>query len=443
MQYNQPYGKPPEVTWGDTPYINGNPSTGTQGSIPPAASIEYPQRELVNFSRDTGLLTPSNSDLHQLSKGVMTGMMHYGVDAGVVNALQVNMQPAPDEYYDGMFVFVVVANTNSGASTVSLNGLAPCNIVRRGGGPLVAGDMPANYKSLLCYSKLHNNFELYGINFGGTGGFLPILTANTTWYINGTTGSDTLYDGTSATVSGPHGPFKTIGRGMQEISKYGPSAYNGTLSVAAGTYPEAVTTPNYRIPGVSIIGAGKTATFVTGANNTHTFQVSGGNQMGVQSLCGSCGTGLGPPSLFCAVSGGSIATDDTASSGSIPFCIWEAYAGYVSMGSHVFNAGCNATMGVFGSYFGGFIGQAGYPGPGKTWTFLGSFNAGAGGFAIAHSNGSFEAAVPGQTTFVNPGYVSGPKFLVEANGVINSQGLGINYFPGSTPGIQAYGGQYI
>ena len=45
MLYNQPYGKPPEVTWGDTPYINGNPSTGTPGSIPPAASIEYPHNE--------------------------------------------------------------------------------------------------------------------------------------------------------------------------------------------------------------------------------------------------------------------------------------------------------------------------------------------------------------------------------------------------------------
>ena len=113
MDYNQPYGKPPEVTWGDTPYINGNPSTGTPGSIPPASSIEYPQRELVNFFKDNNL-TPSNSDLHQLSKGVQSGFMHYGVDAGTKNNLQVMMQPAPDAYYDGMFVFVVVAVTNDG-----------------------------------------------------------------------------------------------------------------------------------------------------------------------------------------------------------------------------------------------------------------------------------------------------------------------------------------
>ena len=48
MQYNPPYG----VSDPNAPYINGNPSTGTMGSIPPAASIEYPQREIVNFISD-------------------------------------------------------------------------------------------------------------------------------------------------------------------------------------------------------------------------------------------------------------------------------------------------------------------------------------------------------------------------------------------------------
>jgi len=443
MDYNQPYGKPPEVVWGDTPYVNGNPSTGIQGSIPPAASIEYPQRELVNFFRDTGMLTPSNSDLHQLSKGVMTGIMHYGVDAGTVNALQVVMQPTPDKYYDGMFVFVVPAVTNTGAATININNLGIKNIVRRGGGPVQAGDLPVGYKSLLCYSALHANFELYGINFGAGGGFLPILGANTTWYINATTGDDTLYDGTSATISGSHGPFKTITRGMNEVFKYGPSVYTATLQVAAGTYPEAVQTPNYQGPTVKIIGAGKTATFVTGANDHHTFSSSHGNTMVVTNLCASTGSGLGPPCCFVGLSAGTVSTDDTASSGYVPFSIWEAYAGYISMGNHTFNAGNGCGMCVFGSYFGGFIGQAGYPGPGKTWTFLGSFNVGAGGFAIASANGSFEAAVPGQTTFVNPGYVIGPKYFINANGVLQTQGLGVNYFPGNQPGIVGSGGQYL
>jgi hypothetical protein len=346
-------------------------------------------------------------------------------------------------YYDGMFIFVIPAFTNNGPSTIAVSALGPKNIVRRGGGALQPGDMPAAYKSLLCYSKVHGNFELYGINFAAGGGFLPVLSANTTWFINGSTGDDTLYDGTSATISGPHGPFKTINRGKNEVFKYGPSVYTATLQVAAGTYPEAVATANYQGPGIYIIGAGKTNTFVTGANNFHTFQSAHGNVMHVQSICASCGTGQGPPCCFVGESGGTISTEDCASSGYVPFTVWEAYAGYVSMGTHTFNAGNSCGMGVFGSYFGGFIGQAGYPGPAKVWTFLGSFNVGAAGFAIASADGSMECAVPGQTVFVNPGYVIGPKYFINANGVIMTQGLGVNYFPGNQPGIIGSGGQYL
>lgn len=43
MLYNQPYG----ISDPNASYINGNPSTGTMGSIPPALSIEHPQREIV------------------------------------------------------------------------------------------------------------------------------------------------------------------------------------------------------------------------------------------------------------------------------------------------------------------------------------------------------------------------------------------------------------
>jgi hypothetical protein len=43
LLYNQPYG----ISDPNAPYINGNPSTGTMGSIPPALSIEHPQREIV------------------------------------------------------------------------------------------------------------------------------------------------------------------------------------------------------------------------------------------------------------------------------------------------------------------------------------------------------------------------------------------------------------
>ena len=51
MKYNQPFG----ISDPNAAYINGNPTTGTMGSIPPAASVEFDQREIVALIAATGL----------------------------------------------------------------------------------------------------------------------------------------------------------------------------------------------------------------------------------------------------------------------------------------------------------------------------------------------------------------------------------------------------
>jgi hypothetical protein len=77
MKYVQPYG----ISDPNAPYINGNPTTGTMGSIPPAASIEHDMREIVaviQYAADHGLIdfnnavcqNPSEADLQQLLKAI-------------------------------------------------------------------------------------------------------------------------------------------------------------------------------------------------------------------------------------------------------------------------------------------------------------------------------------------------------------------------------------
>lgn len=65
MKYNKPYGAATE----NASYTNGNPSTGTKGSIPPAEAVEYPQREIVEVITHAGL-SPTNTDLAQLRKAI-------------------------------------------------------------------------------------------------------------------------------------------------------------------------------------------------------------------------------------------------------------------------------------------------------------------------------------------------------------------------------------
>ena len=438
MQYNQPYGEPPEVVVGDKPYVNGNPSTGTMGSIPPAASIEYPQREIVNIVTDAGIV-PDNGDLHQVSRAVQSGTLIRGIDTGTVNVVSIGLTPALADYIDGMFVWVRIAITNTGPAVCSISGLGGRNIVRRGGAVLQPGDLPGGFYALLVYNGLtgHANFELYGASYAPATG-IPVLSANSNLYVNGTTGDDTAYDGTSAVVSGPHGPFKTITRAVTETYKYGPSVYTMTINVAAATYAEAVQIPNVIGPACIINGAGITQTFVNGATSLNTFNVNSANRLTVSNLCAQTQGGVGPPCIFSASGGGHITTNNTASRGATPGYIWEAYSGYITCGTHTFNAGSSANV-IWGSYFGGFLAWTQY----SVFTFAGAFTITSGGAAcVCSANGSCEVPVPGSPTFPGAGFVSGYKYWATGNGCIITQANGVSYFPGTLAGYVTTGGVY-
>jgi hypothetical protein len=117
MKYNQPFGTP-----ADSPYINGDPSIGRAGSIPPAETFEYPQREIINFLTSSGL-TPVDTDLTQLGQAVQSGKVVYGADIGVVNMLTVELDPTPVDYYPGMTIRVVVAHDITGPAQMRIASL--------------------------------------------------------------------------------------------------------------------------------------------------------------------------------------------------------------------------------------------------------------------------------------------------------------------------------
>jgi hypothetical protein len=88
MQYAQPFDQPGNP---NAPYINGNEAAGIQGSIIPAAGIEFDQREIIeviNQANSRGYLdftatpcaTPSNSDLTQLRKAIEGFVDAYVID---------------------------------------------------------------------------------------------------------------------------------------------------------------------------------------------------------------------------------------------------------------------------------------------------------------------------------------------------------------------------
>lgn len=197
MLYNQPFDQP---TLPDAPYINGNPVGNVQGSIPSAAALEYPQREVENFVVDSDLV-PTNDDLHQLSRGVQNGVVCFGLDVGTANAMSAVMTPIPNALYVGMTVRIKKAGTpNTGASTLDIGGGTGTHAIKRAGGAdVVAGDLPANTVAAFVYdgsfwqltnfqgfsatSTTTNNFayvEPYVVDTGSTNSiiavFSPVIT---------------------------------------------------------------------------------------------------------------------------------------------------------------------------------------------------------------------------------------------------------------------------
>lgn len=162
MKYHQPYG----VTDVDAPYLNGDPTIAREGSIPPAESIEYPQREIVNCITKNDFI-PSDGDLFQLTRAARAQYTNFAVDTGSVNALSVALDPALQGYKQGLPLRVKVGNTNTGATTINVNTLGARPIKRTNGADLVAGDIVTGGIANLIDDG--TNFQL--VNFlGAIGG---------------------------------------------------------------------------------------------------------------------------------------------------------------------------------------------------------------------------------------------------------------------------------
>jgi hypothetical protein len=104
------------------------------------------QEEVINVVLAGGL-TPSKTTFTQLRdaiKGIIAASsgVAYGEDSGTANAYAVTLTPALADHIEGMPILVLIANTNTGASTLD-PGPGATQIVGPDGGALNAGDLLA------------------------------------------------------------------------------------------------------------------------------------------------------------------------------------------------------------------------------------------------------------------------------------------------------------
>lgn len=446
MRYNPPYG----ISDPEGPYINGDPSIGRAGSIPPAESIEYPQREIVNLIKDVNIATPDNSDLRQLAKAIQSQRLNYSEDFGTANAYFAQLTPAPDDYFAGMVVRLKIANTNAGDSTLACNTLTPKHVVRPDGTNLQQYDLITGAIATFTYDGA--KWVLAGGAAASAGGGGPIyLAAPLDYYVNGNTGDD-AFDGSQAAVGvAPKGPFKTLQRASNAVAKFNLNGFNVTVHVADATNYRQCILPaaagqgqinwigNKANPANCLVSCGGSAVaevcFVAqGVNNSLSgFKCNGnlstyGGGISVpgatQLIIDNIDWGPTNGTHLTVYNGGTLRLNGLAAD---VFRISGAPAG------NTFAPAC--WLSCFGS---GRVDMTNISSPPQ---FVCSPVNFAAGFLLAADVGVASLLFTGG--FAGGGACTGKRFDVRTNGVINTSGGGANYLPGNVAGTQSSGGQYI
>src|SRR6185437_14674165 len=99
-----------------------------------------------------------------------------------------------------------------------------------------ADNGPGNVQDNGNLATLESQFEAALIQYLSAY-YQKILLVNTTFYIDQSIGSDTLYDGTSDTISGTHGPWATISNAVAVMATLNLNGNTATIQLAnAGTY---------------------------------------------------------------------------------------------------------------------------------------------------------------------------------------------------------------
>lgn len=74
-----------------------------------------------------------------------------GVDTGIANAYVLDFVSNFTSYTDGIVIYWIPSNTNTGASTINVNGLGPVAITNQDGSALYLGQLQANEVALIIY----------------------------------------------------------------------------------------------------------------------------------------------------------------------------------------------------------------------------------------------------------------------------------------------------
>ncbi len=261
------------------------------------------------------------------------------------------------------------------------------------------------------------------------------LSSTLNVYVNKTTGSDTTGDGTAAK------PFTTIAKAVRTVcDNYNLSSYTAIIRVAPGVYDEDVEMYAYSSSGGYIKIQGEADARPTlrgcfyGRRTTGTWYVDGVNiafagrptPNATSYSAVRVDTSIMVNLLNCAIDLG------TAESAILRSAVGGAEGSVVLRQGCSITGKCNSCLSASGCV---------------VQLFADLNMDGVEASTVAHANSSgrimTSKTANGGIMPVVSGTVTGRRYAASTNGIINVEGAGPDYFPGTIAGSTATGGQYV
>lgn len=357
----------------------------------------------------------------------------YVIDTGTPNHINAPFVPPITALVPGLLILVKMGpgNTNTTKVDIKVNTLAIVPVIRCDLRPLGPGDLIPGQITCLVFDGVQ--FQMISM----VASTPKIMTGPMAYYVNDSTGSDTLNDGLTAAT-----PFKTVMHALQEMNTWTNKGYVFSIYVADGNYAPFNNAAINGAGSCALIGNSQFPWNVTVTNNlpgsdqscivlaTGNYTISGFR------VTSNSGNGL---VMVAGVSCG-FGNIDFGYCGSAHLQAWDNPSigmGFANQSAYIHVSGSayyhmliarGAQMNVSTGYGSSQLVLSIRTQISVTWWTNVSGNA--------HVNEYYSAIDQWNSV------VSGTKFAVQENGVLSVGGRGIEYLPGPYPGMTGSGGQY-
>lgn len=391
--------------------VNNTAGTGT----PYVA--EWANRQLQQIRRvvrNSGVSLTYADD--QLGYAIQQGLQWVGSFGGTANALLATMVPAQPTLVAGTEIKGLITATNTGSATLNVNGLGALPIALPDGTPLTGAEMVIGGVASLIYTG--SGYVLLAQSLLG---FQRILAVNTTFFVNNSSGNDANTGLTSGTA------WATVAHALKVLATFNLNGNIVTLKLALTGIDYAMPTNFVAPSNGQLVILGDTA-----AQASYTLAGAPAANLGVVDATGGSVALRGLTVKYTGGGGsGLVGNSCSISLQNVTFATTVVGANALILSS----TGCVCTIGA-GCFLNGSAGAAlefangGVIQQGAIVGISGSPSFTA--FALGTNAGVFTVTTTGLSF---SGTCSGQRFNLANAAGANTNGAGVNYFPGSSAGV--------